>query len=508
MSVRAAGAPAAGAQRPKPQCRVSIGAPPVRANRRLDEVLAIGFANMRLHPCADTAVNGKQDANEGGEQDIFHGLDLYNPRQNPSEFDALLNSAMDGMPMNEGIPTIPQPADDPATAQEDYDKLLVDDSEPAVLMQDVGPMEGGHDLVGFPGSDPPPKPAAPGPSTSKYAKPQQYSPRQKEILNALYAAGNHIPSLEELQPSLEQLNSVPNERSVTRQDVVQYFRNKKRATRRQQGLVLNPAMDGMPMNEGSPTIPQPADDPATAQEDYDKLLVDDSEPAVLMQDVGPMEGGHDLVGFPGSDPPPKPAAPGPSTSKYAKPQQYSPRQKEILNALYAAGNHIPSLEELQPSLEQLNSVPNERNVTRQDVVQFFQNKRRPDRVEKTLRRQQGLVNYNGVYVTLEQRDQLRCLQKNLWKCRAELNKTTLQEMQGAKEVLEEQYKKIGSELSSSQTNDVIQALEQATGTTFQKNDVQAWWKARKKFQNAVKTLDQYKEKNNLEELPTDRNAIL
>ena len=52
MSVRA---PAAGVQPPEPQCRVSIGAP-VQANRRLDEVLAVGFAKLQIKPCAETSM--------------------------------------------------------------------------------------------------------------------------------------------------------------------------------------------------------------------------------------------------------------------------------------------------------------------------------------------------------------------------------------------------------------------------------------------------------------------
>jgi hypothetical protein len=54
MSVRAAGAPAAIAQS-KSQWRASTGAP-VQSTRRLDKVLAIGFAKITLNHCAKTSM--------------------------------------------------------------------------------------------------------------------------------------------------------------------------------------------------------------------------------------------------------------------------------------------------------------------------------------------------------------------------------------------------------------------------------------------------------------------
>ena len=65
MSVRAAAAAAANPTS-KPQRRVSIGAP-LQTARRLHKVLEIGFANMRLHPCADTATN---DASMQNVEDV------------------------------------------------------------------------------------------------------------------------------------------------------------------------------------------------------------------------------------------------------------------------------------------------------------------------------------------------------------------------------------------------------------------------------------------------------
>ena len=61
MSVHAAGAPE-GVVKPKSSsCRVAIGAP-LRTNRRLEEVLAIGFAKMQLCLGANTAMNEQGEA--------------------------------------------------------------------------------------------------------------------------------------------------------------------------------------------------------------------------------------------------------------------------------------------------------------------------------------------------------------------------------------------------------------------------------------------------------------
>lgn len=74
--------------------------------------------------------------------DIFEELDDLHPSQN-SELDALMDDMMGVIPMDEGSLKIPQPAVDPATTQKDLKNLqrVVDDSDPAVPMQDVGPMD-------------------------------------------------------------------------------------------------------------------------------------------------------------------------------------------------------------------------------------------------------------------------------------------------------------------------------------------------------------------------------
>ena len=73
MSVRAASAPTPGARQSKPQCRVSIGAP-VRANRRLDKVLAVGFAKLQIKPRAKTSM---QEPSAQDDAELLVGLWEY-----------------------------------------------------------------------------------------------------------------------------------------------------------------------------------------------------------------------------------------------------------------------------------------------------------------------------------------------------------------------------------------------------------------------------------------------
>ena len=381
MSVRAAGAPAAIVQ-PKPQCRVSIGAP-LQTNRRLDEVLAIGFAKMQLHSCADTAGRNTRNTRKGPLADTF-------------DFEDELGVKNDEEP-------------DPKKFMAEWAKDYGDDPTP--------------------GTD-----------------------RPSELMS-----------------------------------------------------VLNP----------------PRDD----------FQVSDSELQKLMDDFEDPDPDVQVDGFDGFEEPdqdaPSSEAPGPSTSKSKKwaKAQYSKRQTQILIERYESAKNYQDRAglrpgEVQPMLDKLNeNGPLERKVTAKDLKMWFQNRNRPER-QKTpedrairdaqldSRGKKVVLNY-GSTATADQKKQLLVIAKHIQMARSNLKDTTLHSVQGAKEVLEEQYQTIGDNLSKPQIKTVIQALKKAIkGTTFYETDVREWWRCRNALQEKIENERRYKSEHGIPELNFKRGDML
>ena len=160
-------------------------------------------------------------------------------------------------------------------------------------------------------------------------------------------------------------------------------------------------------------------------------------------------------------------------------------------------------------MEQLNALElNEMSVNVKQLIQWIYNRNRPERQERAKEKadrkarhdQLGLIEYNGTTVTVEQRNKLRALQKQVWYRRDLLKRTTLHNIEGAETVLEQQYK-IYKKPDAAQRNIVIQALQEAIkDTTFRDEDVKDWFDSRTKFEEMIENLNQYIREKNIQGL--------
>ena len=211
------------------------------------------------------------------------------------------------------------------------------------------------------------------------------------------------------------------------------------------------------------------------------------------------------------EPGPAFGVPGPSTSKRkgVSKIQFSKRQTEILENRYAQYTGPLRHGEAGPLLEQLNALElNEMSVNVKQLIQWIYNRNRPERQERAKEKadrkarhdQLGLIEYNEALVTVDQRKKLRALQKQVWYRRNLLERTTLHNIEGAKAVLEQQYK-IYKKPDAAQMNIVIRALQEAIkDTTFREEDVQDWFDSRTKFEEKIENLNQYIYVNNIKGL--------
>ena len=223
MSVRAAGAPAAIAQS-KSQWRASTGAP-VQSTRRLDKVLAIGFAKITLNPCAKTSMMqpapGDLTPDDQASADIQldewlqdvladppgDQLPTFPQTREEDELDELVEAgALDGI---DDIPHGPDSA--PAEGDELVDALddeflsdfgqHSDQLDESVVSPDVLP-----ESQEVPGS------SSENPFTTGYQR-ERYTPRQKHLLDEFFKGikgmDEKLPVLkkEEIERLLVKLNS-------------------------------------------------------------------------------------------------------------------------------------------------------------------------------------------------------------------------------------------------------------------------------------------------------------